>query len=228
VVTVASLFADNVAADPARPMLTWYSEAERTELSGATLANWVSKTANLLVDELGLGPGDVAGVNLPPHWQTSSILLACWTAGLAVTHRGGNADVSFGLPGNVCDYVVGLHPLGLPVKELEAGQRDWVLAARVHGDRYAGPPADADAPALVGLPQPVSHADLAALALARAADLGLEGKRVLIDVGAHPRPLDWLLAPVAGRATLVLCQGIQDLAKVAATERATILETAID
>jgi uncharacterized protein (TIGR03089 family) len=224
VVTVASLFANNVATDPALPMLTWYSEAERTELSGATLANWVSKTANFLVDELGLGPGDVAGVNLPPHWQTTSIMLACWTAGLAVSHRADGGDVRFGLPGTACEYVVGLHPLALPVKELEAGQRDWVLAARAHGDRYAGPPADPDAPALVGLPQPVSHADLAALALARAASLGLEGKRVLIDVGAHPRPLDWLLAPVAGRASLVLCQGVGDLERIAATERATVID----
>jgi len=205
-------------------MLTWYSEAERTELSGATLANWVSKTANFLVDELGLAPGDVAGVNLPPHWQTSAILLACWTAGLAVSHRGGDADVCFGLAGTACDYVVGLHPLALPVKELEAGQRDWVLAARAHGDRYGGPPADPAAPALVGLPQPVSHADLAALALARADELGLRGKRVLIDIGAHPRPLDWLLAPVAGRASLVLCQGMPDLERIAATERATIID----
>jgi uncharacterized protein (TIGR03089 family) len=223
VVTVASLFADNVASKPAQPMLTWYSEAERTELSGATLANWVSKTANFLVDELGLGPGDVAGVNLPPHWQTSAILLACWTAGLAVAHRAGDADVSFGLPGTGCDYAVGLHPLALPVKELEAGQRDWVLAARVHGDSYAGPPADPDAPALAGLPQPVSHADLAALALARAGELALVDKRVLIDVATHPRPLDWLVAPVAGRASLVLCQGMPDLEKIAATERATII-----
>lgn len=204
-------------------MLTWYSDSERTELSGATLANWVSKTANFLVDELGLEPGDVAGVNLPPHWQTASILLACWTAGLAVSHRAGAGDVSFGLPATTCDYVVGLHPLAFPVKELDAGQRDWVLAVRAHGDHYAGPPADPFAPALVGLPQPVSHADLAALALARANELGLEGKRVLIDVGAHPRPLDWLLAPFAGGASLVLCQGMQDLAKIASTERATII-----
>ena len=48
--------------DPTRPLLTWYDDAtgERTELSGATLANWVAKTANLLVDGLGLGPGDRA------------------------------------------------------------------------------------------------------------------------------------------------------------------------
>lgn len=222
-VTVASLFADNVASDPARPMLTWYSPGERTELSGATLANWVSKTANFLVDELGLGPGDTASVELPPHWQTSAIMLACWTAGLAISHRGGEGDVRFGLPGSDCEYVVGLHPLALPVKELSGQQRDWVLAARVHGDRYGGPPAPPDAPALVGLPQPVTHAYLARMGGERAAELGLERKRVLIDVAAHPRPMDWLVAPVAGGASLVLCQGMDDLDRIAATERATVV-----
>src|SRR5688572_3007266 len=47
--TVSALFASAVAVDPTRPLLTWYDDAtgERTELSGATLDNWVAKTANL-------------------------------------------------------------------------------------------------------------------------------------------------------------------------------------
>ena len=55
---IARVFAAAIAADPARPLLTWYDDAtgERTELSGATLANWVAKTANLLVDEVGPEP----------------------------------------------------------------------------------------------------------------------------------------------------------------------------
>ena len=75
-----------VRRDPTRPLLTWYDDAtgERTELSGATLANWVAKTANLLVDGIGLGPGDRAGVSLPPHWQTAGVLLGCWSAGVEV------------------------------------------------------------------------------------------------------------------------------------------------
>ena len=80
---IARVFADAIAPDPTRPQLTWYDDAtgERTELSGATLANWVAKTANLLVDEVALGPGDTAGVLLPPHWQTAAVLLGCWSAG---------------------------------------------------------------------------------------------------------------------------------------------------
>src|SRR5690349_1187550 len=99
-ITVPSHFAALVDADPSLPWLTHYDDAsgERTELSGATLANWVAKTANLLVDGLGLVPGDRAGTWLPPHWQTAAVLLGAWTAGLTVTYgepTAAGADVQF-------------------------------------------------------------------------------------------------------------------------------------
>ena len=67
--TVGRLFQTLVAPDPTRPLLTFYDDAtgERTELSGATLGNWVAKTANTLVDDLDLEPGQWAAVGLPPH-----------------------------------------------------------------------------------------------------------------------------------------------------------------
>src|SRR3546814_13660057 len=42
-----------LAADPGQPLVTFYDDTsgERTELSVKTYANWVSKTANLYVDE---------------------------------------------------------------------------------------------------------------------------------------------------------------------------------
>jgi hypothetical protein len=45
--------------DPVRPLVTHYDDAtgERVELSATTLENWVSKTANLLQDELGRTAG---------------------------------------------------------------------------------------------------------------------------------------------------------------------------
>src|SRR5438046_10286260 len=93
--TVGARFAAIVAVDPTRPLLTWYDDGngERAELSGATLANWVAKTANLLVDGEGLEPGDGAGVLLPPHWQTAAILLGCWSAGLTVVDAPGSGQV---------------------------------------------------------------------------------------------------------------------------------------
>jgi uncharacterized protein (TIGR03089 family) len=88
--TIPAAFAAAVAADPTRPLLTFYDDAtgDRTELSGATLANWVAKTANLLVDGCGLSPGDVVAVRLPAHWQTAAALLGAWAAGLSVDFGG--------------------------------------------------------------------------------------------------------------------------------------------
>ncbi|WBB77387.1 TIGR03089 family protein [Micromonospora sp. WMMD882] len=98
---IARVFADAIASDPTRPLLTWYDDAtgERTELSGATLANWVAKTGNLLVDDVAAGPGSVAGVLLPPHWQTAAVLLGCWSAGLTVAGTPGPAGAMAGTPG---------------------------------------------------------------------------------------------------------------------------------
>ena len=57
------------AADPAGPRITYYDDAtgERIELSTVTMANWAAKTANLLRDEMGAGPGTRVAVLLPAH-----------------------------------------------------------------------------------------------------------------------------------------------------------------
>ncbi|NUT34976.1 MAG: TIGR03089 family protein [Hamadaea sp.] len=231
--TVPTMFTAAVAADPARPLLTWYDDAtgERTELSGATLANWVAKTANLLADGCGLGEGSIAAVRTPAHWQTAAIMLGAWTAGLALTHSTtAKADVAFVSPGVGAQapdtFAVGLHPFALPVRDLGPGVQDWVTSARVHGDHYRGPLPPGDAPALVDLPGPapaITHADLIAQATSRATELGLPaGARVLLDLDAHKRPVDWLLAPLAAGCTLVVCANA-DAAKLddrAAVERA--------
>ena len=56
------------------PRITYYDDAtgERIELSTVTLANWAAKTANLLRDELGAGPGSRIAVLLPPLPSSSS------------------------------------------------------------------------------------------------------------------------------------------------------------
>ncbi|WP_018653473.1 TIGR03089 family protein [Actinomadura flavalba] len=82
----ADLLRARVAADPSRPLVTFYDDAtgERVELSARTFDNWVAKTANLLVDELDAGPDGVrrAVLVLPQHWQTAAWLMACWAAGV--------------------------------------------------------------------------------------------------------------------------------------------------
>ena len=62
--------------DPMGPRITYYDDAtgERIEVSAVTLVNWAAKTANLLRDELGAGPGSRVAVLLPAHWQTAAVL----------------------------------------------------------------------------------------------------------------------------------------------------------
>ncbi|MBA2310991.1 MAG: TIGR03089 family protein, partial [Pseudonocardiales bacterium] len=58
--------------DAAAPRITYYDDAtgERVEVSGATLANWAAKSANLLREECDLEPGGRVAMLLPAHWQT--------------------------------------------------------------------------------------------------------------------------------------------------------------
>lgn len=71
----------------ARPLVTFYDDAtgERVELSVATYANWVAKTAGLLTDELDLERGDLVVLDVPTHWLGPVWLGGLWTVGARVT-----------------------------------------------------------------------------------------------------------------------------------------------
>jgi uncharacterized protein (TIGR03089 family) len=81
--TPASLLGGALRAAPARVLLTFYDDAtgERAELSVATFANWVAKTANLCRDDLGLDVGARVAIALPLHWQAAVWWQACWASG---------------------------------------------------------------------------------------------------------------------------------------------------
>ena len=233
--TIPAVLAAAVRRDPTMPLLTWYDDGsgDRTELSGATMDNWVAKTANLLVDGAGLSPGDPVAVLLPPHWQTAAILLGTWAAGLTA-HVGGEprpVDVLFtsplGVPAaadwNAGDrYATGLLPLAMPLRDLPPGYADYTIEVRGYGDRFAPyQPVGAEDPALAGL----SHRDVTGTAAARAQDLGITpGARVLIDAGKYPDPADWLLAPLVAGASIVVCANLDPGAveKRVASENVTL------
>src|SRR3954452_23397583 len=94
--TFADLLATSLRSDPGRPFLTFYEErtGERVELSVTTYANWVAKTASLLVEEHDLERGDVLLIDLPVHWLGPVFLGAAWTAGLAVAFPASTATAS--------------------------------------------------------------------------------------------------------------------------------------
>jgi uncharacterized protein (TIGR03089 family) len=229
--TIPQVLASAVRRDPASPLLTFYDDTsgDRTELSGATLDNWVSKTANLLVDGLGLGHGDTAAVQLPPHWQTAAVLLGVWSAGVtAEVSDPESADVLFATPGQPTTtkaadrYATGLLPFAMPLRELPDGFADYVLEVRQFGDYFPGRPvADGDR-AL----NDRTHAEVIAAAQARATELGITaGGRVLIDAATRFDPVDWLLAPLVTGASIVLCAHL-DPAKVtsrAESEKVTLV-----
>jgi uncharacterized protein (TIGR03089 family) len=223
--TISRTLAQAVRHFPATPLLTFYDDAsgDRTELSGATLDNWVSKTANMLLDGVGLAPGDRVAVLMPPHWQTAAILLGIASAGLAADlgDQPGAVDALFTTPSAVPAaagkktldrYATGLLPLAMPLRSLPDGYQDYVLEVRNYGDHFGGAPAGPDDAAVL------SRADV------RAAELGITaGDRVLIDAGAHPDPVDWLYAPLVAGASIVLCVNL-DPAKLdarTATEKVT-------
>ncbi len=223
------MFAAAVAGDPTRPLLTYYDDqsGERTELSGATLTNWVAKTANMIVDDCGLGTGNRASLGLPPHWQSAAVLLGCWTAGLEVVLAPDPAEVAFvHVTAATNDwpaaerYALNLHPLALPLRDVPDGYLDFNTAVRAHGDHFypAVPPRPED-PAMPGY----ANGKLCEIAAERAASHGLAGGRVMIDGDIHPDPVDWLLAPLAAGSSIVLCRNLDDgkVSGRAASERVT-------
>jgi uncharacterized protein (TIGR03089 family) len=213
---VVDALAAMTAADATRPLITYYDDVtgERLDLSAATLGNWVAKTANLLVDGHALGPGDVAAVALPPHWLTAAVLLGCWSAGLAVGPGGdgaGSGGAAVGFARAASDvaademYAVSFAPLGAPFRPgPPAGTLDYVVEVRGFGDHFTPRVGPADAAWADG----TTHAELVAAAVP------VPGPRVLIDATRTADPVDWLVAPLVGGASIVLCANL-DPARVA-------------
>jgi uncharacterized protein (TIGR03089 family) len=117
--TFPAALADALRRDPGRPLVTFYDDdtGERVELSVATYATWVAKTAALLADELDVVRGDLVLVDLPTHWLGPVWLGAAWTVGAAVTddpRLGAGAQVVVCGPG----VLAGHAEAGVPVVAL--------------------------------------------------------------------------------------------------------------
>ncbi|MFD6244065.1 TIGR03089 family protein [Streptomyces roseolus] len=226
--TPADLLRSALAADPARPLVTYYDDAtgERVELSVATFANWVAKTANLLQGELSAEPGDRLALLLPAHWQTAVWLLACSSVGVTA-ELGGDpaaADLVVAGPdalqaGLACSgerIALSLAPLGRRFPSAPAGYADYAVEVPGQGDRFAPyAPVDADAPALVVDGTERSGVQLVEQARLDGARFGLgPGSRLLSGL-----PYDsWeglsagLYAPLATGGSVVLCRHLGELA----------------
>ena len=127
------------------PRLTWYGgTGERVELSGRVLVNWVAKTANLLLDDLDLQPGETVGVDLGAHWRAPVLWLAAAYLGAHVVPARADADVLV-LPDGADApldvdrlVVVALPSLARSATALPPGAVDYAADVPGHGD--APPP----------------------------------------------------------------------------------------
>ncbi len=149
--TPTEVLARAVGRDPARPRLTFYDDrtGERVELSGATLANWVNKTGNLLIDELGAGPGVSVAIDLPRHWLLAVWWLAVDAVGAAVVNGAATTAQhplvavigpdGVGSPPPADEVVaVSLLPLGAPFTQpLPPMVRDYAVDVRGQPDHFS-------------------------------------------------------------------------------------------
>ncbi|MBU7598633.1 TIGR03089 family protein [Streptomyces sp. P38-E01] len=218
--TPADLLRSTLAADPSRPLVTYYDDAtgERVELSVATFANWVAKTANLLQDELSVEPGDRLALLLPAHWQTAVWLLAGSSVGVVVEPQGdpAAADLVVSGPDSLQEarrcggerIALSLRPLGARFPQPPEGFVDYAVEVPGQGDRFSPyVPVEGRSPSLVIGGRTLSGAQVVEQARGDAAALGLTAGSRVLSVREYD---DWtgisrgLLAPLAAGASVVL------------------------
>lgn len=140
--TPDELLTAQLRRDPTRPLLTYYDHAsgERVELSVATTANWVAKTANYLTDELGIDSGDAVSVLLPLHWQAAVVLLASWAVGARTSlEPGGDATFTAAAgDDSPTTVLLPMGPMGADFARLVAAQPDQFVAHAAGGDDLVG------------------------------------------------------------------------------------------
>lgn len=210
--SVAELLA-LLTTDPGRPRLTWYSGAgERVELSGAVLDNWVSKTANLLVEEFDAAPGTRVLLDLPAHWRSVVWALAVWRVGACVVTSPADDEVDL-----VVTNRPGAHPaardvvvVSLPALArrfdgtLPAGAVDAAAAVMTYSDRIGWVPAvEPGAAALVAPGGTTTHAALFATFGGDSAPAE-PAPRALVVGGQLDRTLAAVLAVLSAAGSVVL------------------------
>lgn len=208
--------------------MTFYDDAtgERVELSVATFANWVAKTANLLQGDLAAQPGDRLALLLPAHWQSAVWLLACASVGVVADVDGDPAAADLVVSGpdsleraRACSgerVALALRPLGGRFPQPPEGFADYAVEVPGQGDRFAPfAPVDPEEPALVVAGAELTGAEVVEKARADATDLGLTGPGSRLLSGL---PYDtWrglsagLYAPLATGGSVVLCRHLDGL-----------------
>lgn len=188
------------------------------------MANWVAKTANLLVAQ---GSPERVGLLLPLHWSAVTLLLGAVASGATAVLAAGPDDLAHcgvafttaqhaeaALDAGVDEvYAVSTAPLGgrlrapLPSLVLDAG-----VELPVHGDTYGGRLPSSWSVERAGAPL----RDLPDVALGP-----YDRVLTVLDPAAADGLVLGLLAPLHAGAALVLCPGGAPQASAAAAEQVT-------
>lgn len=217
--TFPSSLAALVRTAPGRPLVTFYDDAtgERQELSVATYANWVAKTAGLCQDELDLTRGDRVLLDLPTHWLGAVWLGAALTLGLVVVTgpSAGQVDLVVSGPDTLASYAeasdtpvlaLALTPMAGRFREpLPDGVTDFAAVVLGQPDAFtADDPPGADDPAWVAAPPRGAVSQAGLVAEATTSRVVGRGGRLLTDVNPCTRDgAATLLASVALDASTV-------------------------
>jgi uncharacterized protein (TIGR03089 family) len=229
--------------DGSRPLITYYDldSGGRTELSVATVENWVAKTAGMLFDELDVTDGDVVDVDLPAHWLGLVVLAATWTLGAAVVLP----PAAGGTPGSGASAVAAVRVRAAhEVNSREARGSDGSGLVVTSTRPLGGPAGMPLPPGAVDLGRDVlGYPDVLAVPLARSQDAllgaatlapGEPGARRLVVASRLDSTVavDALLVPLRDDGSVVLVctsrpvnddvAAAPDIAAIAADERVSI------
>jgi uncharacterized protein (TIGR03089 family) len=141
----SDLLTKRLSHDPGNPLITFYDEdtGERTELSATTYANWVAKTANVLIEEFDIEPGQSLAITLGPHWLTPVFLGAIWLNGSVNVSSSDDPDLLIGGPEVAVDpdaLACSRHPFALPFPD-QIAATDFGTAWPNQPDVFLGDPA---------------------------------------------------------------------------------------
>ncbi|MDX2970996.1 TIGR03089 family protein [Kribbella solani] len=199
------LFAAAVRRDGGAPFLTHYDDAsgERIELSAVTTANWVAKTANLLVDEYDLETGETVAIGLPPHWLGVVWALSAWSAGAGLTSGTGTLAITgpdVAIRGERETIASALLPLGGRFREpLPDGVHDFGAEVYNHPDLFV--PFDPPTPTSPAYDE-LTHEDL--IGTAEPVRDRILVTRTLTDRDG----LALLVGVISGGGSIVLCRNL--------------------
>lgn len=176
------------------PVLTWFTEAGREELSGANATRWVAKIANYVSGELGVGAH--LALALPPSWRRvvwdagavlAKVEVNDWGSGadrcppgsydLLVTDRAEVARAAIAADPTALVLLHDPHPLAWHwAGELPEGAADAIAEVSSQPDGFIAPPVSPQS----GVIDPQLGAWLAAIGVVNGTE---------IDLSATPTPL---------------------------------------